>query len=57
MGQREDRSDSLLPLRLSVFHVAGFVRFETCVGYGIMQEVAEHTQGQIKLGPGTLYDS
>jgi DNA-binding PadR family transcriptional regulator len=24
-------------------------------GYAIMQEVAEHTDGQIKMGPGTLY--
>jgi DNA-binding PadR family transcriptional regulator len=26
-------------------------------GYGIMQEVAASTQGQMRLGPGTLYRS
>jgi DNA-binding PadR family transcriptional regulator len=26
-------------------------------GYGIMQEVARQSEGQYKLGPGTLYDN
>ena len=28
---------------------------ETMHGYGIMQKVEEMTEGQVKLGPGTLY--
>ncbi|QAA30609.1 PadR family transcriptional regulator [Clostridium manihotivorum] len=28
---------------------------ETIHGYGIMQRVEEMTEGQVKLGPGTLY--
>jgi DNA-binding PadR family transcriptional regulator len=46
---------SLLPLRPSVFHILLALSDGDLHGYGIMQEVAEHTSGQIKLGPGTLY--
>src|SRR5437867_11550182 len=47
--------ESLLPLRPSVFHILLALSDGDLHGYGIMQEVAEHTTGQIKLGPGTLY--
>ncbi len=47
--------ESLLPLRPSVFHILLALSDGDLHGYGIMQEVAEHTAGQIKLGPGTLY--
>jgi DNA-binding PadR family transcriptional regulator len=49
--------ESLLPLRPSVFHILLALVDGDLHGYGIMQEVAEHTAGQIKLGPGTLYGS
>jgi DNA-binding PadR family transcriptional regulator len=26
-------------------------------GYAIMQEISKHSQGQYKIGPGTLYDN
>jgi DNA-binding PadR family transcriptional regulator len=47
--------ESLLPLRPSVFHILLALSDGDLHGYGIMQEVAEHTGGQIRLGPGTLY--
>jgi len=47
--------ESFLPLRPSVFHILLALADGDLHGYGIMQEVAEHTAGQIKLGPGTLY--
>jgi DNA-binding PadR family transcriptional regulator len=47
--------ESLLPLRPSVFHILLALCDGDLHGYGIMQEVAEHSGGQIKLGPGTLY--
>src|SRR4030095_11774454 len=47
--------ESFLPLRPSVFHILLALSDGDLHGYGIMQEVAEHTAGQIKLGPGTLY--
>jgi DNA-binding PadR family transcriptional regulator len=47
--------ESLLPLRPSVFHILLALSDGDLHGYGIMREVTEHTAGQIKLGPGTLY--
>lgn len=38
-----------------MFHILLALSDGDLHGYGIMQEVAEHTDGQIKLGPGTLY--
>ena len=48
-------SVALLPLRPSVFHILLALSDGDLHGYGIMQEAAEHTAGQIRLGPGTLY--
>ncbi|MDR3457378.1 MAG: PadR family transcriptional regulator [Verrucomicrobiae bacterium] len=47
--------DSRLPLTPAVFHVLLALAGGERHGYAIMQEVAEQTGGQIKLGPGTLY--
>ena len=55
MVKKQVDPDSLLPLRPSVFHILLALSEGDLHGYGIMQEVAEHTAGQIKLGPGTLY--
>jgi DNA-binding PadR family transcriptional regulator len=55
MGRNDINPESLLPLRPSVFHILLALSDGDLHGYGIMQEVAEHTAGQIKLGPGTLY--
>jgi len=52
---RQVDPESLLPLRPSVFHILLALSDGDLHGYGIMQEVAEHTAGQIRLGPGTLY--
>jgi DNA-binding PadR family transcriptional regulator len=55
MTNRRIEPESLLPLRPSVFHILLALSDGDLHGYGIMQEVAEHTAGQIRLGPGTLY--
>ena len=47
--------NSLLPLTPAVFHVLLALADGERHGYAIMQEVAEHTDGQITMGPGTLY--
>jgi DNA-binding PadR family transcriptional regulator len=47
--------EKLLPLSSSVFHILLALSDGDLHGYGIMQEVAEHSSGQIRLGPGTLY--
>ena len=55
MAKEKLDPEKLLPLTSSVFHILLALSDGDLHGYGIMQEVAEHTAGQIKLGPGTLY--
>jgi DNA-binding PadR family transcriptional regulator len=55
MAKERLEPEKLLPLTSSVFHILLALSDGDLHGYGIMQEVAEHTAGQIKLGPGTLY--
>jgi DNA-binding PadR family transcriptional regulator len=47
--------EKLLPLTPAVFHVLLALAGEERHGYAIMREVAESTEGRIKMGPGTLY--
>ncbi len=44
-----------LPLTPAVFHVLLALAGEDRHGYSIMLEVAETTEGRVKMGPGTLY--
>jgi DNA-binding PadR family transcriptional regulator len=55
MAKEQLDPEKLLPLTSSVFHILLALSDGDLHGYGIMQEVAEHTNGQIRLGPGTLY--
>ena len=55
MAKKNLDPEKLLPLTSSVFHILLALSDGDLHGYGIMQEVAEHTSGQIRLGPGTLY--
>jgi DNA-binding PadR family transcriptional regulator len=55
MAKPKTNPESLLPLTPAVFHVLLALAAGERHGYAIMQEVAEHTDGQIKMGPGTLY--
>ena len=48
---------TLLPLPVSEFQILLALADEERHGYGIKQEVAERTQGDVQLGPGTLYGS
>ncbi len=47
--------DSFLPLTPAAFHILLTLADGEKHGYGIMQEVTAISNGQIKLGPGTLY--
>jgi DNA-binding PadR family transcriptional regulator len=47
--------EDFLPLTPAVFHVLLALADSERHGYGIMQDIAEHTGGQMKMGPGTLY--
>jgi DNA-binding PadR family transcriptional regulator len=55
MSTKNSEPEELLPLTPAVFHVLLALAEGERHGYAIMREVAEHTDGQIKLGPGTLY--
>lgn len=49
--------DDLLPLPPVTFHILVALAEDDRHGYAIMQEVAQRTEGAIKLGAGTLYRS
>src|SRR5713101_7813113 len=48
---------SVLPLSAASLHILLSLAADDLHGYGIMQEVLRQSQGQYKLGPGTLYDN
>jgi len=45
------------PLPSAAFHILLSLVDEDRHGYGIMRQVAEQTEGRMRLGPGTLYSS
>lgn len=49
------KPENMPPLTPAVFHVLLALAGGERHGYAIMQEVAESTEGRIKMGPGTLY--
>lgn len=49
--------DKLLPLTPAVSHILLALADQERHGYAIMQEVIAMTQGQMRMGPGTLYGS
>jgi len=49
--------DHSLPLPPATFHVLIALWEGDRHGYAIMQDVAERTNGKVKLSPGTLYGS
>ncbi len=44
-----------LPLSTPAFHILVALSDQERHGYAIMQEVAAHSAGAVRLGPGTLY--
>lgn len=57
MTEPDREVEHWLPLTPAVFHILLSLAGGERHGYGIMQEVATSTQGQLRLGPGTLYRS
>ena len=55
-SMKENLSESL-PLSPATLHILLALAGEDLHGYGIMQEVLRQSEGQYKLGPGTLYDN
>ncbi len=54
MNQKEDDPNRFLPLTEATYAVLLSLA-EVRHGYGVMQDVAQATGGEIRLGPGTLY--
>jgi DNA-binding PadR family transcriptional regulator len=52
-----ERPEDMLPLTPAVFHILLALADGEKHGYAIMQEVAAITNGEMKMGPGTLYGS
>jgi DNA-binding PadR family transcriptional regulator len=52
-----DEVQGFLPLSPANLYILLSLAAEDRHGYGIMQEVARQSDGQYKLGPGTLYDN
>ena len=48
---------SFSPLSAASLHILLSLAADDLHGYGIMQEVLRQSEGQYKLGPGTLYDN
>jgi DNA-binding PadR family transcriptional regulator len=57
MSQTPQNPEEMLPLTPAVFHILLALADGERHGYGIMQEVAQRTEGAVQLGPGTLYGS
>jgi len=53
---KEDLS-AFLPLSPATLYILLTLAGNDLHGYGIMQEVSRQSEGQFKLGPGTLYDN
>jgi DNA-binding PadR family transcriptional regulator len=53
----EASAEERLPLTPAVFHILLALAGGERHGYAIMREVSEQTNGQMRLGPGTLYGS
>ena len=52
-----DAIEALLPLQSATFHILMALASGDRHGYAIIQDVAERTNGELKLSPGTLYRS
>lgn len=57
MNMTETKPQSFLPLKSHWFHIMLSLAGGEQHGYGIMQEVLNHTTGKVHLWPATLYGS
>lgn len=51
------KAQDMLPLTPAVLHILLALADGERHGYSIMQEVGRRAEGQVKMGPGTLYGS
>ena len=53
----KEKPETWLPLTPAMFHILLALADKERHGYDIMREVDERTEGNMRLGPGTLYGS
>jgi len=56
-ASKRENPEDLLPLTPAMFHILLALADRERHGYDIMREVDERTEGQVRMGPGTLYGS
>jgi PadR family transcriptional regulator, regulatory protein PadR len=54
---KSEQPNSMSPMSAAAFHVLLALASQDLHGYGIIQEVARLSNGQYRIGPGTLYDN
>jgi DNA-binding PadR family transcriptional regulator len=57
MSRGKSDPEAWLPLTPAMFHILLALADKERHGYDIMREVDERTEGEVRLGPGTLYGS
>jgi DNA-binding PadR family transcriptional regulator len=57
MKKTSREAEAVLPLTPAVFSILLALANQERHGYGIMQEVAQQSDGKLRMGPGTLYGS
>ncbi len=57
MLSKRKQPDEYLPLTPRTFHILLAVKDGEKHGYSIMKEVEERSSGQVRIGPGTLYEA
>lgn len=57
MNHTERSPEAFLPLTAAAFHILLALADGERHGYGIMQDIAQRTNGAMRMGPGTLYGS
>src|SRR5258708_38332706 len=57
MKEKAQAPEAMLPLTPAVFHILLALADGEKHGYGIMKEIAQRTEGSMRMGPGTLYGS
>ena len=55
MQPAKNDPQAMLPLTPAVFHILLALADSERHGYSIMQEIAAHTEGKMRIGPTTLY--
>jgi DNA-binding PadR family transcriptional regulator len=55
--QEDPTPESFLPLHKDTFHILVSLADRDRHGYSVMQDVAERTQGMLRLSPSSLYAS